>query len=246
MNAPSADAIRAGTITITGHGGDEIEAYQAVPLALGIARRRHGSTACPDTTGRPGVRPPARRQRLQRARAEPLLAGSAGCRARRCGRRGAGPAGCPTTIGRRRRGRGGAPARVGRRQRKVQCHRALPDGRQAYLAACSLPVDAAVDCYGAWLVEDPPEGMPKAMKPILDLAPISAVRCSAYSASTTASRPPPRWQRWTPSSTGWTSRTSSTRTRARAIRSSRSTGRRTGRRPRWTAGDASTSSSPPT
>jgi carboxymethylenebutenolidase len=44
-------------------------------------------------------------------------------------------------------------------------------GRHAYLAACSLPFDAAVDCYGAFIVEDPPEGMPKAMKPILDLAP---------------------------------------------------------------------------
>ena len=28
-----------------------------------------------------------------------------------------------------------------------------------------------MDCYGAFIVEDPPEGMPKAMKPILDLAP---------------------------------------------------------------------------
>ncbi|MCF1810778.1 dienelactone hydrolase family protein, partial [Mycobacterium intracellulare subsp. intracellulare] len=35
MNAPSPDAIRAETITITGHGGDQIEAYQAVPLAPG-------------------------------------------------------------------------------------------------------------------------------------------------------------------------------------------------------------------
>ncbi|MBI3690942.1 MAG: dienelactone hydrolase family protein, partial [Mycolicibacterium aromaticivorans] len=36
--------------------------------------------------------------------------------------------------------------------------------------ACSLPFDAAVNCYGAFIVEDPPEGMPKAMKPILELA----------------------------------------------------------------------------
>src|ERR1700758_3514476 len=33
MNAFSPDAIRAETITITGHGGDEIEAYRAMPLA---------------------------------------------------------------------------------------------------------------------------------------------------------------------------------------------------------------------
>src|ERR1700737_1269865 len=35
MTTPSADAIRAETITIAGHGGDEIEAYRAVPLAPG-------------------------------------------------------------------------------------------------------------------------------------------------------------------------------------------------------------------
>src|SRR6201997_5799090 len=35
MNAFSPDAIRAETITITGHGGDEIEAYRATPLAEG-------------------------------------------------------------------------------------------------------------------------------------------------------------------------------------------------------------------
>ena len=32
MNAPSPDDIRAETITITGHDGDEIEAYRAMPL----------------------------------------------------------------------------------------------------------------------------------------------------------------------------------------------------------------------
>ena len=35
MNAFSPDAIRAGTITITGHGGDEVEDYLATPLAGG-------------------------------------------------------------------------------------------------------------------------------------------------------------------------------------------------------------------
>ena len=44
-------------------------------------------------------------------------------------------------------------------------------GRHAYLAACSLPFDAAVDCYGAFIVEDRPDGLPKAMQPILHLAP---------------------------------------------------------------------------
>ncbi len=35
MNALCPDAIRAETVTITGHGGDEIEAYRAMPLAEG-------------------------------------------------------------------------------------------------------------------------------------------------------------------------------------------------------------------
>jgi Dienelactone hydrolase family len=41
-------------------------------------------------------------------------------------------------------------------------------GRQAFLSACSLDIDAAVDCYGAYVVEDPPQGYH--MKPLLGLA----------------------------------------------------------------------------
>src|SRR6185437_16556472 len=44
-------------------------------------------------------------------------------------------------------------------------------GRQAFLAACSLPLDAAVDCYGAFVVGTPPEGMPLKVGPIVDLTP---------------------------------------------------------------------------
>lgn len=43
-------------------------------------------------------------------------------------------------------------------------------GRQSFLAACSLELDAAVDCYGAFVVNEPPAEM-KAMKPLLGLAP---------------------------------------------------------------------------
>jgi carboxymethylenebutenolidase len=41
-------------------------------------------------------------------------------------------------------------------------------GRQSFLTACSLPVDAAVDCYGAFVVSPPPEGMPMKLQPIVD------------------------------------------------------------------------------
>jgi carboxymethylenebutenolidase len=43
-------------------------------------------------------------------------------------------------------------------------------GRQAFLAACSLPLDAAVDCYGAFVINAPPEGMPLKARPVVDLA----------------------------------------------------------------------------
>jgi len=43
-------------------------------------------------------------------------------------------------------------------------------GRQSFLTACSLPVDAAVDCYGAFVVGTPPEGMPMKLQPIVDRA----------------------------------------------------------------------------
>jgi carboxymethylenebutenolidase len=43
-------------------------------------------------------------------------------------------------------------------------------GRQAFLAACSLKLQAAVDCYGAFVVGQVPEGMPFKMGPIGHLA----------------------------------------------------------------------------
>jgi carboxymethylenebutenolidase len=45
-------------------------------------------------------------------------------------------------------------------------------GRQSVLAACSLPLDAAVDCYGAFVVGDPAaSGRPTKVTPLYDLLP---------------------------------------------------------------------------
>lgn len=44
-------------------------------------------------------------------------------------------------------------------------------GRQSFLAACKLNLDAAVDCYGAFVVGNPPEGSGLSARPIVDLAP---------------------------------------------------------------------------
>lgn len=44
-------------------------------------------------------------------------------------------------------------------------------GRQAFLAACSLPLDAAVDCYGGYVVGTPPEGAALQRRPLLHKVP---------------------------------------------------------------------------
>ena len=44
-------------------------------------------------------------------------------------------------------------------------------GRQSFLAACKLELDAAVDCYGAFVVGNPPAGSGLSARPIIDLAP---------------------------------------------------------------------------
>ncbi len=43
-------------------------------------------------------------------------------------------------------------------------------GRQAFLAATHLPLDAAIDCYGAFVVAAPPPGMPWKVGPIAERA----------------------------------------------------------------------------
>ncbi|HSR86555.1 MAG TPA: dienelactone hydrolase family protein [Streptosporangiaceae bacterium] len=44
-------------------------------------------------------------------------------------------------------------------------------GRQSFLVACSLQLDAAVDCYGACIVNPPPDGFPLKVNAIVGLAP---------------------------------------------------------------------------
>ncbi|HKC29542.1 MAG TPA: dienelactone hydrolase family protein, partial [Jatrophihabitans sp.] len=44
-------------------------------------------------------------------------------------------------------------------------------GRQAVLAACNLDLDAAVDCYGAYVTGTPPEGFPVKVTNLVDQLP---------------------------------------------------------------------------
>jgi carboxymethylenebutenolidase len=44
-------------------------------------------------------------------------------------------------------------------------------GRQAVLAACHLDLDAAVDCYGAFVTGEPPAGYPLQVTNLVDQLP---------------------------------------------------------------------------
>jgi carboxymethylenebutenolidase len=44
-------------------------------------------------------------------------------------------------------------------------------GRQSVLAACNVDLDAAVDCYGAFVVGTPPEGFPMKVTNLVDQLP---------------------------------------------------------------------------
>src|SRR5258708_40137716 len=173
MNAVSPDAIRAETITITGDGGDEIEAYRATPLAEGsrgaVVWIHHMPGYDRET-----------KEFVRRLAVSGYHAVAPNLYSREA------PGAAPDDAAAAVRAAGGVPDErlVGDVAGAVDYLRSLPGangkfgvighcsgGRHAYLAACSLRFDAAVDCYGAFIGEDPPGGMPKAMHPILHLAP---------------------------------------------------------------------------
>ena len=167
------DGIMAETINLNGHGGDLIEAYLARPLGPGpfggvvvihhmpgydvqtkeITRTfaAHGYAAiCPNlyTREAPGASPDdaAAAARAQGGVPDERLVGDVGA-----------AAGYLRAM----------PNSNGRAGVIGYCS----GGRQSFLAACSLPLDAAVDCYGAFVVGTPPEGLPLKVGPIVHLAP---------------------------------------------------------------------------
>ncbi|HEY2764554.1 MAG TPA: dienelactone hydrolase family protein [Pseudonocardiaceae bacterium] len=167
------DTIKAGTIRIAGHHDDDIEAYLATPMAAGprggvvvihhmpgydAATKEmvrtfavHGYAAlCPNLYSRdaPGASPDDAAAAVRAAGGVPderLIGDVAGAAAHL----------------------NSVPAANG----KIGVIGHCSGGRHAFLAACSLRIDAAVDCYGAFVVKDPPAGMPAAMKPIIGLTP---------------------------------------------------------------------------
>ena len=167
------DAIMAETIQITGHGGDPIEAYAARPLQAGplggvvVIHHMPGYDA-------------ATKEITRRFAAHGYNAVMPNLHYRDA------PGASPDDAAAASRATGGVPDErlVGDVAGAAAWLRSLTNangkvgtigycsgGRQSVLAACSLPLQAAVDCYGAFVVGDPPEGMPLKVGPLTQLLP---------------------------------------------------------------------------
>src|SRR5579859_3289625 len=170
--APVSDSLSAETVRISGHEGDEIEAYLARPADEGV---RGGVVVIHHMPGYDrGTKEIVRRfAELGYDAICPNLYWRQA------------PGAAPDDAAATARARGGVPDErlVGDVGGAASYLRSMPacngkvgvigycsGGRQAFLAACSLPFDAAVDCYGAFVVGTPPEGMPLKVGPIIHLA----------------------------------------------------------------------------
>src|SRR5580658_8207158 len=167
------EAMRAETIHITGHDGDEIEAYLAQPLGEGP----YGGVVV--IHHMPGY--DAGTKEITRTfAANGYLAICPNLYTREA------PGASPDDAAAAVRAQGGVPDErlVGDVEGALAHLKSLPTsngkgatigycsgGRQSFLAACRLPLEAAVDCYGAFVVGTPPEGMPLKVGPIAHLAP---------------------------------------------------------------------------
>lgn len=167
------DAMRAETITITGHGGDTIEAYSARSLNT----EPHGGVVV--IHHMPGY-DEATKEITRRFAAAGYDAVCPNLYWREA------PGADPDDAAAAARAAGWIPDErlVGDVDGAARYLRSLEasngrvgvigycsGGRHAFLAGCSLDLDAAVDCYGAFVVNEPPESMPAPMQPLLGLAP---------------------------------------------------------------------------
>jgi carboxymethylenebutenolidase len=167
------DALIAETITITGHDGHTIEAYSARALDEsprgGVVVIHH----------MPGYDAPTK-EITRRFAAEGYNAVMPNLYHREA------PGASPDDAAATARAQGGVPDErlVGDVAGAMAYLKSLPNsngkvgtigycsgGRQSFLAAVSLDLDAAVDCYGAFVVGNPPEGMPLKIGPIVDKTP---------------------------------------------------------------------------
>ena len=176
MPAPE-EALSAGNVTFIGHGGALVNAYQAVPVGAGpsggvlvihhlpgwdsatkeITRRfaaRGYNAICPNLYARQGldVDPDDAAAATRQAGGIPdeQFVGDAGAAV-------------------------AALRALGTANGKVGVIGYCSGGRHAFLTALSVPVDAAVDCYGAFVTGTPPEGFPLQVSPLVDRVP--ELRC---------------------------------------------------------------------
>src|SRR5580698_2425245 len=171
------EPLSAANVLVTGHGGDEINAYQAL-------------------TGEPGPRPgvlvihhlpgwdSGTKEITRRFAANGYNAICPNLYARQ------GLDTDPDDAAAAAREAGGVPDEqfVGDARAAVEALRALPTsngkvgvigycsgGRHSFLTAISLPVDAAVDCYGAFVTGTVPDGFPLKVTALVDRTP--ELRC---------------------------------------------------------------------
>lgn len=166
------DAILAETVRLRGAGGDEIEGYLARPLAPGP----HGGVVV--IHHMPGY-DASTKEIVRTFAVNGFAALCPNLHYREA------PGAAPDDASAAVRAAGGVPddRLVGDVDGAATALRALTSangkvgvigycsgGRQTFLAACRLPLDAAVDCYGAF-VATRPEGLPVRAEPVIGLAP---------------------------------------------------------------------------
>jgi carboxymethylenebutenolidase len=171
--APREEGLSAANVFITGYGGDEINAYQAVTEEEG---RRPGVVVIHHLPGWDS----ATKEITRRFAAFGYNAICPNLYARE------GIDIDPDDAAAAARAKGGVPDEqfLGDTSGAIEALRALPNsngkvgvigycsgGRQSFLTAVSLPVDAAVDCYGAFVTGTPPEGFPLKVVPLVDKTP---------------------------------------------------------------------------
>ncbi|SDF07338.1 dienelactone hydrolase family protein [Pseudonocardia oroxyli] len=167
------DAVLAETVGIRGHGDDLIEAYTARPMAPGP---RGGVIVIHHMPGYD-------KETKEMVRRFAVLGYDAICvnlYSREA------PGAAPDDAAAAARARGGVPDErfVGDAKGAARWLRGLPTsngrvgtigycsgGRQAFLSGVEVDVQAAVDCYGAFVVGTPPEGFPLQVAPLADRVP---------------------------------------------------------------------------
>jgi carboxymethylenebutenolidase len=167
------EALQATTVRIAGHNGDAVEAYLAEPTGSdgpfgGVVVIHH----------MPGY-DEATKEITRRFAAHGYLAICPNLYFREA------PDASPDDAAAASRAQGGVPdarlvgdvggavryvRELGSSNGRVGTIGYCSGGRQSFLAACSLPLDAAVDCYGAFVVESPPEKLRLDIAPVVQLS----------------------------------------------------------------------------